>query len=107
MGLDGQVKIYFLNKDKNVIKSDDFTCYKMCAGYLQLKIEPNAEYVQVCFSNDYQSCECIYCITAEQEEEQVTTKQEKEEEEVTTEQEEEEATAEEDEPQSKKTKTSN
>ncbi|AUV65308.1 hypothetical protein [Alphabaculovirus myunipunctae] len=68
MGFDGLVTIYFLDKDKNVIKSRDFTCYKMCPEYLQLNIVPNAEFVQVCFSNDDQSCKCIYCIKAAKEE---------------------------------------
>ncbi|ACH88545.1 hypothetical protein HaMNV_gp023 [Helicoverpa armigera multiple nucleopolyhedrovirus] len=89
MGFDGQVKIYFLNKEKNVIKSDSFTCWKMCPDYLQLKIVPNAEYVQVCFSNDDQSCECIYCIK-EEEQEQDDTEQEETEQEETEEEEKEE-----------------
>nr|WRQ96267.1 maco-A 29 [Mamestra configurata nucleopolyhedrovirus A] len=81
MGFDGYVTIYYLDKDKNVIKSKNFTCHKMCPEYLQMNIVPNAEFVQVCFSNDEQSCECIYCI---KEEEEKSEEEEESEEEKTT-----------------------
>nr|QNH90503.1 maco-A 29 [Mamestra configurata nucleopolyhedrovirus A] len=99
MGFDGLVTIYFLDKDKNVIKSEDFSCHKMCPEYLQMNIVPNAEFVQVCFSNDEQSCECIYCIKAAIEEDEAETDEAETEEEAETEKDEE--------PQRKRRRTSN
>nr|UVZ35034.1 hypothetical protein [Melanchra picta nucleopolyhedrovirus] len=113
MGFDGLVTIYFLDKDKNVIKSEDFSCHKMCPEYLQMNIVPNAEFVQVCFSNDEQSCKCIYCIKAAIEEDEAETETEEDETEQKTASEENEAETEQkiaegdEEPQIKRRRTSN
>lgn len=65
MGMDASVNITFLNSAKKKIQSDYIDCYKCTSKCKDFKIPPNAKFVTVCFSTEYDRCSS--CVTQSEE----------------------------------------
>ncbi len=61
MGFDSYVKLYFFDKDNEVIKRIVLNSYKYEAVSTFSDIMPEAKSLQVCFDNDYDECKCYLC----------------------------------------------
>lgn len=61
MNRDSFVTIYFLDEHENVIKRVELTSFKRQALSKVIANMPEAKSIQICYSDDYNECECKFC----------------------------------------------